>query len=153
MPKTSKPKTATPATPEVATPVSPLMTLLATKVRKELKHGEHKAILTAMSVKPITGADGQLRDALRLDFILPEEDNRPLSDIKSSEKSIAVLISHLRKNQNKQDEDIVPVEFLNNLIKNKTVFSIWTERTKEGYLNISYLPPLKTATAETNEDL
>ena len=65
-----------------------------------------------------------------------------------------IMISHLKKQLGREDEEIKVQDFLNGLINDKTEFSIWVEtwtneETSRSNLNINFLPPL-TKTEKTN---
>ena len=126
-----------------------LNTFLTSTYRKALKEGVHSSILTKYEVKEgINKETGENKEMLILTFTLPAEDNRPITDVRSSEKAVAIMFSHLRKQLKKEEEDIIPQDFLNALIADKTEIKLYTVKTVEGYTNIAYLPPKETETAD-----
>ena len=68
------------------------------------------------------------------------------------EKGFAVMISHLRQQLNRQDEEIDVQEFLNTLISEQTVFNIWVvKRIVNGSpkTNINFLKPIEEVAPNT----
>lgn len=68
------------------------------------------------------------------------------------EKGFAVMISHLRQQLERQDEEIDVQEFLNTLISEQTTFNIWVvKRTVNGTpkTNINFLKPIEEVAPNT----
>ena len=65
------------------------------------------------------------------------------------EKGFGVMISHLRQQLGRENEEIVVQDFLNDLIKNETKFKIWVvKRTINNTprTNFNFLEPIKEET-------
>ena len=68
------------------------------------------------------------------------------------EKGFGVMISHLRQQLGRQDEEIVVKDFLDELIANQTPFNIWVvKRIVNGTpkTNFNFLEPIEEATPNT----
>lgn len=77
--------------------------------------------------------------------------NREITDNKF-EKGFGVMVSHLRQQLGREDEAIQPVEFFNELIKNKVEFKVWiVKRTIDGRqrTNINFLEPITETVPNT----
>lgn len=77
--------------------------------------------------------------------------NREITDNKF-EKGFGVMVSHLRQQLGREDEAIQPVEFFNELIKNKVEFKIWVvKRTIDGRqrTNVNFLEPIAETVPNT----
>ena len=62
------------------------------------------------------------------------------------EKGFGVMVSHLRQQLGREDEAIQPISFFNELIENKTEFTIWvTKAVVSGRqrTNFNFLEPIK----------
>lgn len=73
------------------------------------------------------------------------------------EKGFGVMISHLRQQLGRENEEIVVQDFLNELIANQTPFKIWVvKRMVNGYprTNFNFLEPVavQTPNTEVTED-
>lgn len=68
------------------------------------------------------------------------------------EKGFGVMISHLRQQLGRQDEEIVVKDFLDELIANQTPFNIWVvKRIVNGTpkTNFNFLEPIEETTPNT----
>lgn len=62
------------------------------------------------------------------------------------EKGFGVMVSHLRQQLGREDEAIQPIAFFNELIENKTEFTIWVTKTvvnARQRTNFNFLEPIK----------
>ncbi len=69
------------------------------------------------------------------------------------EKGFGVMISHLRQQLGRENEEIVVQDFLNELIANATPFKIWVvKRMVNGYprTNFNFLEPITETTPNTD---
>ena len=65
------------------------------------------------------------------------------------EKGFGVMVSHLRQQLGREDEAIQPISFFNELIENKTEFTIWVTKTvvnARQRTNFNFLEPIKEET-------
>jgi hypothetical protein len=126
-----------------------LKDLLEKTFQKELSAGEHTAILTA---HPYKASDkGPEFDYIAASFII---DNTLSYNRNLFERELSIFLSQVRRQLGRQNEDIKPMEFLAELVKNKTPFKIWVEYkivpTRDDTLkrvqNVYYTEPLGTVT-------
>ena len=67
------------------------------------------------------------------------------------ENTFPVMISHLRQQLKREQEEVIPTDFLDELIENKTEFNIWVvKRIINGAqkTNVNFLEPIKQDTAQ-----
>ena len=68
------------------------------------------------------------------------------------DKGFGVMVSHLRQQLKREDEAVQPIEFFNELIKNKVEFKIWVvKRTIDGRqrTNVNFLEPIAETVPNT----
>lgn len=73
------------------------------------------------------------------------------------DRGFQIMIAHLKKQLQKEDQDVKVQEFLNDLIQQGTVFNIWVtiytdSNTKRSTTNINFLEPLEPVQAAVQED-
>ena len=67
------------------------------------------------------------------------------------------MLSHLKKQLQREDEEVVVQDFLNELIENKTQFNVWVTiytdpNTLRSNTNINFLEPNKPQEVQVVED-
>lgn len=132
-----------------------LKDLLSKTFQKELSAGEHTAVLTAHPFK--ASNKGSEFDYIAASFII---DGTLAYNRNLFERELSIFLSQIRRQLNRQNEDINPMEFLKELVDNKTPLKIWVEYkivpTRDNGLkrvqNVYYTEPLGPATTETTAE-
>ena len=115
----------------------------------ELTEGKHTAKLTSWEYKPHENDNS--KDYIRMVFTADNCGKQQEFVRNLFERDVTIAISHLRRQLNRVNEDIVPNEFLDELVSAETPFSFWisypTVATKKGMQrrqNIHFLAPTET---------
>jgi hypothetical protein len=73
------------------------------------------------------------------------------------DRGFRIMLSHLKKQLQREDEEVVVQDFLNELIENKTKFNVWVTiytdpNTLRSNTNINFLEPNKPQEVQVVED-
>ena len=128
-----------------------LKELMSKPIAPALKEGQHNVILKDYIVKTSSKFknDGSTEEKEYLQIVL-NNGTRNINDNKFTEKSVSITVSHIRKQLGREYDEIVPIEFLNELKENQTPLTIWVTKDN-GYTNINYLEPLDKTETTTEE--
>lgn len=129
-----------------------LNTFMKQTFNAELTEGEHTSKLTSWEYKPHENDNS--KDYIRMVFT-SENCGKQQEFVRNLfERDVTIAISHLRRQLNRVNEDIVPSDFLDELVSAETPFSFWisypTVATKKGMQrrqNIHFLAPTETVNA------
>ena len=116
-----------------------LVDMLKSTFKPALEEGKYTATLKSFEVVANPTAD-------YVKFTFTLESGREITENRF-EKGLGVMISHLRQQLGREKEEIIPQDFFNELIANKTPFNIWiVKRIVNGVqkTNFNFLEPLKT---------
>ena len=86
----------------------------------EITEGQHKAVLTAFEYKK--HPSNEAYDYIAMVFII---DGKREFKRNMFERDISIMLSQTRRQLNRAAEDINPIEYLKDLIDNKTELDIW----------------------------
>lgn len=97
-----------------------LKDLMNKTFQKELAEGKHKATITNWTYNENT--KNHNNDYIQLSLTIDGELNYKRNMF---ERDMSIFLSHTRKQLNKQNENINPTEYLNELVSNKTELDLW----------------------------
>lgn len=119
----------------------------------EIAEGAHPATIT--NVVYNAHETDESKDYLKLDFQL--DGKRPYSR-NMFQRDMSIMLSHLRRQLGRADEDINPLAFLEELKTTQTSFNIWfsypTVATRSGarrVQNVNFLAPLASSAEDSDE--
>lgn len=112
------------------------LSFMSEPIKPQLLDGKYTATLESIEEK--TGDTGT--PYVQFVYALKEHNDRTIKD-QRGEKPARIMMSSLRQQLGRQFEEIIPQDFCDELIKNKTQFNIWLlKETRDGktYNNIYF---------------
>ena len=119
------------------------------KFQPTLPEGEYKVTMISQEYVPAKTADSS--DYVKFQYKLVDKD-RTITDNKF-ERGFAVMVSHLRQQLKRSEEEIIPMEFFQELIDNKTELKIWITKpiiNGRTRININFLKPIEQTETKPN---
>lgn len=119
-----------------------------------LKPGKYKVVLK--STEFVLNEKDENNSYIRVTM---ETVNDPVREIQTNkfDRGFQIMISHLKKQLGKEDEEVVIKTFLDTLIEKEEQFNIWVTtytdpNTLRTQTNINFLEPIETKKVEVVED-
>lgn len=134
-----------------------LKTLMTQTFRGEITEGQHTALLKNWEYKP-DNSGNEANDYIKVDFIIDED--RPYTRNMFT-RDVSIMLSHIRRQLGRANEDINPGTFLDSLIKNDTTIEIWfsypivpTRSGPQRRQNVAFIAPVVLPTTnDATEEL
>ena len=127
-----------------------LKNLMSNPFQKELSEGKHNVVLTNAAYHE--DKKDAANDYLCLEMLI---DNELRYKRNMFERDVSIFLSHTRRQLNRQNETIVPMDYIKDLISNKTELELWVAYpvvpTKNGpkrVQNIYWLEPTMEMVSE-----
>lgn len=119
-----------------------------------LKPGDYTVILK--KTECVKNEKDENNSYIRITMETTDEAKREIQTNKF-DRGFQIMISHLKKQLGREDEEVNVQNFLNKLIENKTPFTIWVTtyedpNTLRKQTNINFLKPIKQKEVEIVED-
>ena len=119
-----------------------------------LKPGKYNVVLKKTEF--VLNEKDENNSYIRVTMETTDESKREIQTNKF-DRGFSIMISHLKKQLNREDEEVVIKDFLNELIENNTEFDIWVTtyedpNTLRKQTNINFLEPIETKAVEVVED-
>lgn len=135
--------------------MSKLLELYNSGVSKPvLKPGKYNVILKKTEF--VLNEKDENNSYIRITMETTDESKREIQTNKF-DRGFPIMISHLKKQLGREDEEVVIKDFLNELITNETKFDIWVTtyedpNTLRKQTNINFLEPIETKEVKVVED-
>ena len=119
-----------------------------------LKPGKYNVVLKKTEF--VLNEKDENNSYIRVTMETTDESKREIQTNKF-DRGFQIMISHLKKQLGKEDEEVVIKEFLDELIENKTTFDIWVTtyedpNTMRKQTNINFLEPIEPKKVEVIDD-
>ena len=132
-----------------------LKDLMSKTFAGQIEAGKHKAVITTMEF--VDNAARPDYAYIKLSMLV---DGRPYAR-NMFERDMVIFLSHTRQQLGRQYEDIQPMNYLKELITNKTALDIWfsypTVTARDGSMkhvqNINWLEPMENNAQAPAEDM
>ena len=117
----------------------------------EITEGQHKAVLTAFEYKQ--HPSNEAYDYIAMVFSI---DGKREFKRNMFERDISIMLSQTRRQLNRASEDINPIEYLKDLIDNKTELEIWITYpivpTRNGARRVQNIAWQNISTSESDDE-
>ena len=119
-----------------------------------LKPGKYNVVLTKTEF--VLNEKDENNSYIRVTMQTTDASKREIQTNKF-DRGFQIMISHLKKQLNKENEEVVIKAFLDKLIEDKTKFDIWVTtytdpETMRTQTNINFLEPIEPKKVEVVED-
>ena len=129
-----------------------LRDLMNKKFAGQVTKGKHEAVITGYEY--VEAKNNPDYDYIKLTMTL--DGNRPYTR-NMFEKDMSIFLSHTRQQLRMNNTDIMPFDYLHDLIDNKTKLNVWfaypTVQGRDGTMkrvqNVNWAPPLEKASENT----
>lgn len=117
----------------------------------EITEGQHKAVLTSFEYKQ--HPSNEAYDYIAMVFVI---DGKREFKRNMFERDISIMLSQTRRQLNRASEDINPIEYLKDLINNKTELEIWITYpivpTRNGARRVQNIAWQNISTSESDDE-
>lgn len=119
-----------------------------------LKPGKYPVVLKKTEF--VLNEKDENNSYIRVTMETTDESKREIQTNKF-DRGFSIMISHLKKQLGREDEEVVIKDFLNELIENNTQFDIWVTtyedpNTMRKQTNINFLEPIEPKEVEVVND-